>query len=494
MFQIFIDGEEIVCDPEFSISEEFMNTGSIELSHVYPKSWKGTNKLLTEYYYPEDYSKCKILKAGELYFTGIVKNTADMELNPFKPHYCSVQILDPSTLLSEGTTLDFVITNKTVEDAIYQVINAISDYGFVAGTIDIPEEENTVIGAYSTMEKAPFDVFQYFSQISGTRWGTHMVDENTTAIDFYSPELLDNSGTIEVTKEYCTQNKIIDITYDYSTTDYRNKQIITSDQVFANIDTINTIISNGYDSTFTLEQNVGRINSIIVNNVEKTFATKTDKNNGIVADFYYEVGSNQIESEENYESGNSIVVNYTAMVLGREITYNNSEVSRIQSKLGRNGTISRYENRTDVTSSSELQAVSRTYIKYNSQAEISVNITSSIDFLKLGSKYQFTSPLNKLNGEYLVKSKNTNVFQSGEFIKITYEYELSNNFDTENELNYFDNQRAKSNGNISQGEYITRNIDIENSISIVFSDLTIQEITSTGSNVLDFTLDSPFLD
>ena len=158
MFQVFIDNEEMVCESNFTIKEEFMNPSSIELYKVFPKSWKGTNKLLDEYYFPEDYSKCKILKDGELYFTGIVKNTADMELNPFKPHYCSVQILDPSTLLSEGTTLDYVIANKTVEEAILQVIASIEDYGFVIGHIEVPQDQNTVIGAYSTLDKAPYDV------------------------------------------------------------------------------------------------------------------------------------------------------------------------------------------------------------------------------------------------------------------------------------------------------------------------------------------------
>lgn len=493
MFQIFIDDEEVVCDSNFTIKEEFMNPSSIELSRVYPKSWKGTNKLLEEYYFPEDYSKCKILKDGELYFTGIVKNTADMELNPFKPHYCSVQILDPSTLLSEGTTLDYVIADKTVREAITQVISSISDYGFVEGNINIPDNENSVIGAYSTLDKAPYDVFQYLSQISGTRWGTHMVDENTTAIDFYSPELLENLGTIEVTKEYCTTNKIDDITYDYSTTDYRNKQIITSDQVFANISTTNTVIANGYDTSFVLEQLIGKINLIEVDGVSKTFATKDEKEIGITADFYYEVASNQLESNDTYSAGSEITINYTAIVQGREITYNTPEIQRIQNNLGRNGTISRYENRTDVTSSSELQSVGKTYIKYNGNAELTINITASTDFLKLGGKYQFSSPVTHINGEYLVKTKNTNVLQAGDFIQTKYEYELSNNFDTENELNYFDNQRAKANGNISQGEYIARNVDIENTANIIFSNLQITELEITGDNTLESGLEMPLI-
>ena len=493
MFQVFIDNEEMVCESDFTIKEEFMNPSSIELYKVFPKSWKGTNKLLEEYYFPEDYSKCKILKDGELYFTGIVKNSADMELSPFKPHYCSVQILDPSTLLSEGTTLDYVIANKTVEEAILQVISSIEDYGFVIGHIEVPQEQNTVIGAYSTLDKAPYDVLQYLSQISGTRWGTHMVDENTTAIDFYSPDLLDNLGTIEMTTEYCKTNKIDDISYDYSTTDYRNKQIITSDEVFANITTKELLISNGYDTTFTTEQKIGKISSIKVDGVSKTFATKDEQDLGITADFYYTVASNELTSNATYQAGAEINIEYTAIVQGREISYNTPEISRIRTNLGRNGTISRYENRNDVTSSSELQAVGGTYIKYNGNAEITLNITSRVDFLKLGGKYHFNAPLNDLTGDYLVKTKNTVVYQNEEILHIEYEYQLSNNFDVENEINYFDNQRAKANGNISQGEYIARNVDIENTANIIFSNLQITELEITGNNTLESGLEMPLI-
>ena len=261
MFKIYIDDVEVKCDNQFDIEEEFMNPSSIVLTNVYPASWTPTD-LMNNYYFPEDYTKCKIYKDDELYFVGIVKNSADMELNPLKPHYCSLQILDPSTLLSEGTTLDYVIANKTVTEAINQVINSISDYGFVAGNIQIPEQYDTLIGAYSTLDKAPFDVFQYLSQISLTRWGTRMIDEDTTAIDFFSPELLESQGTIELTKEYCGQNHIESITYDYSTDDYRNKQIITSDEVFGNIEQTQTILSNGYDTSFNTEQKIGKISSI----------------------------------------------------------------------------------------------------------------------------------------------------------------------------------------------------------------------------------------
>ena len=492
MFKIYIDDIEVKCDNQFDIEEEFMNPSSIILTNVYPASWS-VDDLLNNYYFPEDYTKCKIYKDDVLCFVGIVKNSADMELNPLKPHYCSLQILDPSTLLSEGTTLDYVIANKTVTEAINQVISSISDYGFVAGNIQIPGQYDTLIGAYSTLNKAPFDVFQYLSQISLTRWGTRMVDEDTTAIDFFSPELLESQGTIELTKDYCSQNHIDSITYDYSTDDYRNKQIITSDEVFGNVEQTQTILSNGYDTSFTTEQKIGKINSIKVNNVEKTFATSDEKNLGITADFYYTVSDSKFDSSSTYSAGTEIEINYIPIVQGREVSYNTPEINRINDNLGRNGTISQYENRTDVTSSKELQLVGQSYIKFKGMPEITLTITSRSDFLTLGGKYTFNGPLSQLNGDYLVKTKKTSVTQSDEYNWFIYEYELTNSFDVENELNYFDNQRAKANGNISQGEYIARNVDIENTANIIFSNLQITELAITGDNTLEAELEMPLV-
>lgn len=159
--------------------------------------------------------------------------------------------------------------------------------------------------------------------------------------------------------------------------------------------------------------------------------------------------------------------------------------------MGRNGTISQYENRTDVTSSAELQLVGQSYIKFKGIPEITLTITSREDFLKLGGKYTFSCPLTKLNGDYLVKTKKTSVTQSATYNWFIYEYELTNSFDVENELNYFDNQRSKTNGNISQGEYIARNVDIENTALIIFDNAELIEV-EMGDNILNAQLNAPF--
>ena len=180
----------------------------------------------------------------------------------------------------------------------------------------------------------------------------------------------------------------------------------------------------------------------------------------------------------------AIKIEYIPIVNGRAISYNNAEITRIANNLNRKGTISRYENRNDSTSSTELQSISDSYIKYKGSAEITINIVSKKDFLILGGKYKFICPIEQLNKEYLVKTKKTNVQQAGTEVFVTYEYELTNSFDTENEINFFDNQRSKTNGNISQGEYISRNIDIENETNIVFSNLEIKELEILTDNSL----------
>ena len=491
MYSIFIDDEEVVVESNFEINEEFMNTSSIVFNKVYPKIWKGTNKLLTDYYFPKDYSKCNIYKDSVLVFSGIVKNSANMVLNPFKPHYCSLQILDKNTLLSEGKTLDFVITNKTVSEAITQIVNAIADYGFVVGTVSI--ENDSTIGAYSTLDKTAFDVFQYLSEISNSRWGTRMIDENTTAIDFYSPSLMPSESDIEFTQEYFANNKIIDIKYDYDTNDYRNKQIILSDKVYASIDSIENIITDGYSTTFITEKQIGVINSITLDGNAVTFATNDEKNIGISADFYYTAEENEFTSDTTYTSGLVIQINYTALIKGRQTGYNNNEISRIKRQLDINGTISRYEKRNDILSSDELQAVANTYINYNSKPELTLTIKTKNNLFSLGKKVYFNAPIEDLKDTYLIKSRKTSIKQADTNVFIEYEFTLVNNFDTESAINYFDNQRRKANGNINENEFITRNIDIENEANVIFSNVTQNEVTPIGDNVLNCVLNSPFI-
>lgn len=494
MLKITINGEEILCDKDFTITEEMLNTSSVILNNVYPKSWEATHNYVNNFYYPQDYSKCKISNYDEntqeedLLFCGVVKNTGNISLNPRYPHFCSIQVLDFKTFLSEGKTLDFVIYEKTITEAINEIISEISDYGFVLGNIDILNPDD-IIGAYSTKDKTAYDVFNYIADITQSRWTTRMIDENTVAIDFYDPTLMPEGTEIEYTKEFWDNNNIIDMSFNYGTYDYRNKQVMTSGEIYANIDSIESIIANGYQTQYQTEQKIGYVNSLTVNGVAKEIITTDEKNSGLTADYYYTPGNNYIENGTALTSGSVIVINYVAIVEGRQIIINSNEINRISTQINRNGNIARYENRNDATTSSELQAIGESYLKYKGSPEIKLKIQSLNNIWNIGERVNFDAPLTELNTIYMVKSKEINYIATTD--KIFYTYELTSSFNSENEINYFDNQRAKAAGNIGAGEYISRNIDIENSANIIFYDTTIEETTITDNNILNCTLNSP---
>lgn len=489
MIRVLINNEEVVFSQQLQINEETLAASSIILDSCYPKSWEEDRDYVSKFYFPKDYSRCEFYDNEDLVFAGVVKNTGNISLNPRYPKYCKLQILDFKTFLSEGTTLDFVIANKTVSEAIEQVTNAISNYGFVVGNIDI-ESANDLIGAYSTLDKTAYDVYQYLAEITQSKWFTRRIDEKTVAIDFYDPDKLQRANDIEYTVEYWENNSINDMSFSFSTNDYRNKQIVTSSKVYANIETKEIKISNGYNTDFVTEQPIGIINSISVNGESKTFATNTEKEVGITADFYYSPNEAKFTSASTYPASTEINISYISIVQGREIAYNTNEVSRIEKQLGIDGTISRYENRNDVLYSSQLQSIAKNYIKYKGQAEITLKIdTNNSDLFFVGQQVFFNAPIEELKRDYMVKKKTSNFYIVNDEINVFYTFELTSSYNSETAINFFDNQRAKANGNISQGEYIARNIDIENSAYIIFDGYNLQEIEVDDSNTLDATLD-----
>ena len=489
MIQILINGEEVLCDKELTIEEQMLSASSIVLNNVYPKYWENDKNYTSRFYYPKDFSLCQILKDNDLIFAGLVKNTGDISLNPRYPHYCSVQVLSFSDFLSNGDTLDFVINNKTVTEAIQMVVDTVAEYGFVLGNVDIIGGDD-VIGAYSTLNKTAYDVFQYLADITQSRWNARMVDEDTIAIDFYDPSLMPEGTEIDYTEEWFETYKINDMTFNYGTYDYRNKQVMLSDEVYGDIDYTETIIADGYNKTYLTSSNIAVMSQILVNGVEVSFATKEDEEYGTDADFYYTAGSNEIESQNIYSSGAVITVTYTPLVQGRQVVYNSAEVSRITNQLNRRGVIARYENRNDVLSSDELNQVGQAYIKYKGYPEINLTVETQSNIWNVGETVYFNAPLDELTTNYMVKEKKTLIIPTAN--EIFYTYTLTSSFNSEKEINYFDNQRSKNSGNIAAGEYITRNIDIENAANIIFSDLSVTEITVDGDNILDSVLDSPF--
>lgn len=434
--------------------------------------------------YPNLFKNLESIK--KLVFCGAVKNTNNITLNPRYPHYCSLQILDFKELLSQGETLDFVISNKTIRQAIEMVINAIKDYGFILGNININGADD-IIGAYSTQEKTAYDVFQYICDITQSKWTTRMIDENTIAIDFFDPLLKTKAENIEYNNNYFETHNIENMEYNYSMDDYRNKQVIISNEVYGNVDFTNLLFGDGYAKEFTLENNIAVVKSILVNGESKTFATENEIDLGIEADFSYKPSGNTIKSLETdpYTAGTQIQIVYTPLIYGRQVVRNSNEISRISSSINRKGIIARYETRNDSRSTDELEKIGESYIKYKGSAEITLKVKS--DDYDLFNIADITSlvdcPLQELNIDYMVKSKKISYIATTG--NIFYTYELTSSFNSENAINFFDNQRSKNAGNIEEGQFITRNADIDSTTNIIFENLQVKEIEINHNNILN---------
>lgn len=426
----------------------------------------------------------------KLLFSGMIKNTGNISLNPREPKYCSLEILDFKDFLSTGEYLDFVISNKTVLEAIQMVVEAVSQYGFVLGNVNIIGG-NDIIGAYSTQEKSAYDVFQYLAEITQSRWTTRMIDENTIAIDFYDPTLMPQGQDIDYTSEWWCQKKVNDLKFNYGSRDYRNKQVMLSSQVYGGTDYSETILGDGYNKNFNTTENIGNIISILVNGNEATFSTNVDKEMGIDTDFYYTPGNNSIEGE-NYTAGTQITITYTPLIKGREVVYNTNEVQRINNQIERKGVVARYEQRNDILYTEDLEKIGQTYIKYKGSAEVILTLTTQVDIYNVGEVVYFNAPITELAQNYMVKNKQTQIITTGDYSNVWYTYELTSSFNSETAINWFDNQRNKTNGNISEGEYITRNIDYEQTANVIWDNLTITEVTSVGDNILNAPLNAPF--
>ncbi|MBQ1793707.1 MAG: hypothetical protein II006_03535, partial [Peptostreptococcaceae bacterium] len=384
---------------------------------------------------------------------------------------CDLQVLDYKTLLSEGDTLDFVIADKTVEEAIDMVIDSVKDYGFIKGNVSIPD--NFKMGTYNTQEKTAYDVFQYISDITQTKWTTRVINQDTVAIDFYNPYDKTPVGTIESTQNYFKDNNIIDITYNYSTEDYRNKQVMTSNEVVSSITQTFRVYADGVNKTFDIGQTIGDISyayyTTSTDFVICDVITKAEQEQGYSGDIIYTPGETTFETDDKLANGVAITLEINLLVPGRQIALNEPEISRIATQNNRKGVISRYENRDDTKSSVELQRIAQSYIEYKGKAEITLTVqTQNVRLCEIGDIMIYNSSLSALNDNYMCKKIDTEmIMTTGD---IFYTFEFSNTYNTENAINYFDNQRNKTLGNISDGQTITRNLDIENTLDIVFFD------------------------
>lgn len=501
---MYIGNEEVVCSNQITIQEQLTNTNSLMLTNCYPLSWENT-KDYTQFYLPKDYSLFKMIydytnydlltednqelltennqtinvgNSQVVVFAGIIKRSKSVSLNPNHPHFCDLQVLDFKTFLSEGDTFNFVIDNMTVEQAINYVINQYSGYNFIPGRIKLGNKLTDKVNNYNCNQKTLFDVLEYFSQITNSIWTTRYIDDTHIAIDFFLISELPQGIDLVYDTDFCSQNSIKNITYTLNSNNYRNKQIMTSDSIIGNAILTQQIITTGQE--YYLDEKISSIISATLNGQNLVVATSVDEENGETADLFYTVGSNEVKFNEQVLPGSTLIIQYYPQIAGRQSIINQDEINRINTQLGNTGVIARYENRKDADTSAELNSIGQSYIQFKGKPEVTLTVeTINNDMYNVGDVVYFnineTPGIEDLQDNYAVKSKTKKIIQNNadDTNYIIYTYELNNNFNFENYINYFDNQRAKIIGNIREGEYINRYVENYKTYTITFNPPTI---------------------
>ena len=428
------------------------------------------------------FNSVKIVTDDNLIFSGMVKNSGKIELNPRYPHYSTLQLLDYKAFLSEGDTLSYVLESQSISSAIKRVLKDVD--GFMVGELKINDE---IIAPYNCNDKTIYDVFEYLAEISNSIWFTKAINDKLVLINFYSEGNLRQANTIEYEHNYFQENNIQDISYSYNTKDYRNKQVIISDKASSGTTQIEYLTYNGNELKTTYP--VEKVVSITSGSSNYSVSTKQAQQNGTYASFYYSYNSNDIDVNRSFETGKVFKVTYYSVVTTRQAVYNQKEIDRISETTSRNGILARYEKRTDTTDNEALNQIAQSYLNYKGTPEIILTIkTYNKDIFNIGDRVLFNGPLESLTTNYLVLEKTIQMVTTQDQQEIFYIYKLSSSFNDESAINFFDNQRRKLEGNITEGQYITRYIDIPSETNIIFYDLSKSEL-QIPNDILDGELD-----
>lgn len=274
-------------------------------------------------------------------------------------------------------------------------------------------------------------------------------------------------------QEFFENYNIVDMSYNLSSSDYRNKQNIVADNIKGSNILFESFWLDGKTTQIYLSQNVAGVKFAEINDENIKVVSQNFKDKNEDYDCYFTQGSNVINLKNANKKGDYLrILYYPDMSLKLSVT-EDEEIERIKNNTDTTGIISRYEKRSDVSVAEEMNKIAQSYLKYKGKGDYTITIqTFNKELAHLGDKIQLTTNdnLKFLEDEYYVKSISTQCTTNNADNKayIFRTYTLVNNFNFEYATNYFDNQRAKMIGNIQDGQYIDRDIEIQDIITISF--------------------------
>ena len=322
-----------------------------------------------------------------------------------------------------------------------------------------------------------------FNPITNTEIDVTPIDDSFKAV-FKGDR--NNSATIKVVddenmkvininygQEFFENYNIVDMSYNLSSSDYRNKQNIVADNIKGSNIFFESFWLDGVNTEVKLSQAVSQIKLVELNDEKLKVITENFKDKGEDYDAFYTQGSNILKLNNAYKKGDYLRILYNPDLSLKLSIEEDKEIERIKNNTDTTGIISRYEKRNDVSQIEDMNRIAESYLKYKGKGDYTITIqTFNKELAHLGYKIQLTTNdnLKFLEDEYYVKTISTQCTTNNADNKayIFRTYTLVNNFNFEYATNYFDNQRAKLIGNIQEGQFIDRDIDIMDTVTISF--------------------------
>ena len=457
----FINGVEIKFDSNFTIKEELSNVGVIDLSDVVKSD-------LSPIFF-QQFSKFTLYYKGKMIFRGITDKTDRGHFDTYQRNK-----IDSLTIYSWRKWLDYIRVSFTITKMKpIEIMNipvlkqSLLNNKFKLGDLDFTLPDVDIKG-YGIEDAPVSDFLDFICELTNSLW-TVEFDQSD---NFYKINIINKSVTRpanHVLKDSDLQNpnsEIISSIWENINSEYANTLILESDNFDGDEKTEYLVYNN--ENEFELNFPIKIIHSIQeytllnsnyqIKGIYRTFANNLQKENGVTADFYYNIGSKTLElNTDHFQNTNLVnkkwIIKYKTRQNIRLSFTDFSEIDRIKNNfIDVDGKVIMNKSVDFLKDNEELTRYANNFFSTYSKPHVDLIIRSRSEepLYKIGDIVDFQVEDKKMQkmfaagsdvSRFIVKSieasYETANFEKNEFL-IERTYTLSNVFSSVDYLNFFD--------------------------------------------------------
>lgn len=510
-FKLLINGEEYIASNELKGTEHiFNNSGSfITLKDVYPAKYTEEELIGKPFKIPA-FSLAELYYGDTLFAFGITKMSRGGTLNPFKLKTLDVTIATPNEFLVHKP-MDFAIFNKKPEWVVDKIIEKLGISYIVKGKISFTKEQ--VITAYNTKDMSAYDTLRFLEKQTNSILVIKLEENKKISINFMSQETIqhleNNFKGVDI--DYSRQDKILEFASKYVINDISWEENNGKDFNTIRVESEKSLstISKKIEVDLSILQEkivspfqIGKIekNETVLGRIEKVYnatsgtyeekfniirrlsvVTQEEADNGRIYDIAFTQFNNSLSINkrlfENYKDCKIVIYYYPVIrqSVDFEDLYSQNEFGK---RLGvDNFKTFRYEKHNDVTDLKDMINYGQHYINLGKSNKVQIKVVSEKPIWDIGEHVYVNggNRIDDITGNYIVREIGFSFKISGNNVRQTFNYTLSDLKQLESEQNFYDSQAYRDNpvididkNNITFTKTISDNIQIK-SADVVYN-------------------------